>query len=88
MAQVKLNWTANPEAEQVTGYNVYGDGALIGVSPTTEFIAADVPPGAHVYEVAAVNKWGEGPKSDPASTPAAAGKVVGVSISINVTVNV
>lgn len=88
MAQVKLNWTANDAVEQVTGYNVYQDGALLGVSPTTEYIAADVAPGAHVFEVAAANVWGEGPKSDPVSTPSAPSKVGGVSIAITVNVQV
>lgn len=85
---VKLNWTANPAEEAVTGYNVYKDGALLAVAPANEYNDVNVAAGLHSYEVAAVNIWGEGPHSDPVSTPAAASKVGGVTIQINVSVSV
>lgn len=88
MAQAKLSWTANPENEAVTGYNIYQDGVLAGVSPTTEFLIQNLASGQHTFEVAAVNLWGEGPKSDPISTPGTPSKVGGVTIQITVNVQV
>jgi len=88
MNTVKVTWNPNDPVEGVTGYNVYQDGVLAGNSTTADFTVQNVTPGAHKYEVAAVNIWGEGPKSDPVSTPNVPSKVVGVQIAINVSVNV
>ncbi len=88
MAEVKLTWNASPENEQVSGYRVYQDGLPAGTIGLPEFVIPDVAPGVHSYEVAALNIWGEGPKSDPVSTPAVPGKVSGVQISININVTV
>ena len=88
MAEVRLTWTPNAPAEAVTAYNVYQDSALVGSPTAAELVIPNVASGAHIYEVAAVNLWGEGPKSDPVSTPPICSKVGGVSISINVSVTV
>ena len=88
MNTVKVTWNPNAPEEGVTGYNIYQDGALAGNSNTADFIVQNVTPGIHQYEVAAVNIWGEGPKSDPVSTPNVPSKVVGVQIAININVNV
>jgi len=85
---VKVTWNPNAPEEGVTGYNVYQDGALAGNSTTTDFTVQNVTPGIHKYEVAAVNLWGEGPKSDPVSTPAIPSKPAGVQIAININVSV
>ena len=88
MNTVKVTWNPNDPAEGVTGYNIYQDGALAGNSTTADFTVQNVTPGVHKYEVAAVNIWGEGPKSDPVSTPNVPSKVVGVQIAINININV
>jgi len=88
MNTVKVTWTPNAPDEGVAGYNVYQDDALAGSSTTGDYTVQNVMPGVHKYEVAAVNIWGEGPKSDPVSTPLAASKVVGVQIAVNINVNV
>ena len=89
MAQVTVNWTQNPAEEIVSGYNAYVDGVLATPSPIVPPFVSDMAMGLHNVEIAAVNAWGEGPKSDPVSTPPAPSKPTGVSISItvNVTVN-
>jgi hypothetical protein len=88
MNEVKLSWTPNAPEEGVKGYNVYQDEVLAGSPAGPELAISNVAPGMHKFEVAAVNIWGEGPKSDPVFTPAIPTKVGGVSISINISVNV
>lgn len=87
-AEVRLTWNANAPGELVSAYNVYQDNALVGSPTGTELVIPAVPAGAHAYQIAAVNVWGEGPKSDPVMTPDIASKVGGVQISITVNVSV
>ena len=82
MADVKITCTANPTEEAITGYKFFQDDVEIGLSAVPEFTVTSVAPGVHKYEVAAVNAWGPGPKSDPVSTPPAASKCGGVQINI------
>lgn len=83
MATVTLTWTANDPGEQVTSYRVYQDGAQALEIPASPAVLAGVTPGQHTFEVAAMNLWGEGPKSDPLTTPPAASKPV-VTILVSV----
>ena len=85
-ATVVLSWPANPADEQVSSYNVYRDGTVVGSPTSPGFTDTGVAPGVHSYEVAAVNIWGEGPHSDPVTTPAPCTKVVNVTINVSVTV--
>jgi hypothetical protein len=85
--KAQLNWPVNPPEEQVTGYNVYMDGAQVGNTQEPKF-ELEISPDAHAFAVSAVNVWGEGPQSDPVKTPAPCSKVGGLSISIVVNVSV
>jgi hypothetical protein len=61
MHSVSLSWT---EAQTVTGFNVYRDGAQIG-SPTQEtYTDQQVASGQHAYYVTAFNADGESNPSD------------------------
>jgi hypothetical protein len=88
MADVQLNWVPAPTApnENLTGYNVYKNGAKTGaVAPdVTVYTDLAVTPGIYTYEVVASNIWGEGPKSDPVKSPPAASKVQSVSLTVKV----
>jgi hypothetical protein len=72
-----LSWDANPEAEQVSGYDVYehvgSDYNLLTPEPipATTYPLGAVPPGAHTYAVSALNIRGESPKSSEVTFPAA-----------------
>ena len=88
MANVILSWTANPPTEQVSAYTVYRDNAAITTVTTTTYTDADVPLGQHIYEVSAINAWGEGPKSDPISTLLPPSKVSGLTVQVVVTVTI
>jgi hypothetical protein len=83
----QLSRPANSTEEQVTGYNVYMDGAQVGNTQEPKF-ELDITPEAHNFAVAAVNLWGEGPQSDPVKTPVPCSKVGGLAISIVVNVSV
>ncbi|MBZ5499714.1 MAG: hypothetical protein LAP85_25215 [Acidobacteriia bacterium] len=85
--RAQLSWPANAAEEQVTGYNVYMDGAQVANTQEPKF-EVDITPEAHTFAVSAVNVWGEGPQSDPVKTPAPCSKVGGLSISIVVNVSV
>ncbi len=63
MTTVTLNWDA-PEAESLTGYNVYRDNTLVTLNPVTDTTYTDeyVVAGTHLYRVTAVYDAGE---SDP-----------------------
>lgn len=76
MANVQLSWTANDAIEQVTKYNVYQDGTKVLEVASSPALLPNVVPGVRQFQVAPVNLWGEGPKSDPVVTPPAASKVV------------
>jgi|GEM_PF-3635249 hypothetical protein len=85
MATVSLSWPANPADENVIAYAVYQDGALVSSPAGTSVEIPDVVPGAHVFEIAAINEaWGEGPKSDPGTTPKACTKVGIITIKITI----
>ena len=84
-ADVTVTWDANPAAENVTEYVVYVDDAEASRTGAT-LAAVDVAPGAHVFEVSAVNQWGESARSDPVSTPPASSAPVSVSVTVSVTV--
>jgi hypothetical protein len=86
-ATVTLSWTPSPAAEQVTKYNVYGDGGLLGSPTSPDFVINLVTPGVHSFTVAPVNVWGEGPMSDPVLTPPACSNITNVAISITVQVS-
>ena len=85
--EVTLAWDANPAEELVTEYVLYMDDAE--VARTGEISATvDVDAGAHVFEVVAVNRWGESDRSDPAVTPPAASPPRTLSVTVAVTVTV
>ena len=89
-AEVMVTWDANPAVENVTEYVVYVDDAEASRTGAT-LAAVDVAPGAHVFEVSAVNQWGESARSDPVSTPPASsapGVVVVVVPPVTVSVTV
>ena len=87
MADVKITCNPNPSDEGVTLYHFYQDGVQAGTNSIPELTLVSVVPGIHVYEVAAENVWGIGPKSDPVSSPKSASKCGGVNISIVITVS-
>lgn len=83
MAKVKVSWPASPADEQVVGYQVQMDGAVVG-SPTAPELTVEVQPGLHTFAVAPVNVWGPGPLSDSVATPKAASKIASLTIAITV----
>ena len=74
MATVTISWSPNDSAEQVTGYAIYQDAVKVQTVAASPATLPSVVPGAHNFAVAAVNLWGEGPKSDAYVTPPAASK--------------
>ena len=84
-AEVMVTWDANPAVENVTEYVMYVDDAEVSRTGTTS-AAVDVDPGAHVFEVSAVNQWGESERSNPVVTPPVASIPVPVSVTISLTV--
>ena len=86
-AEVTLAWDANPADQLVTEYVLYMDDAE--VARTGESAATvDVDAGAHVFEVTAVNRWGESGRSEPAGTPPLASPPRTLSVTVAVTVTV
>lgn len=63
-----LRWTpaASNGGCPVTGFRIYGDGGIVGAVGSMAFAWPNVFAGL-VYQVAAVNVAGEGPKSLPAT---------------------
>jgi hypothetical protein len=84
MAKVTLSWPASPAAEQVTGYSVSMDGAVVGTPTAPTYVVDPVTPGVHSFAVAPVNIWGSGPASDAKATPGQASKIPNLTISITV----
>ena len=87
--ELVCSWDANPAAEQVTNYNVYLDGALVGGSASLGCTIFEIAPGPHTVEVSAVNSTAEGPKSDPVTVNVLAvpGRVVNVQVHVTVVVH-
>jgi hypothetical protein len=86
-AEVTLKWDANAAEDEVTEYVVYlGGGEVARTGETT--LAMDIEPGAHVFEVSAVNRWGESVRSDPAVTPPKASPPQMLTVTVTVTVTV
>ena len=85
MVNVSISCDANPVDEQVTGYNFFQDGQLVGSVPSPSFSIQNVPVGPHAYSVSALNSLGEGPQSDPISIFVPSGAP---SKCVNVVVNV
>jgi hypothetical protein len=86
-ATVNLDWDDNPAPEGITQYVVYednGDGTFsVKTSSTTSNAAVlNVTAGVHKYVVAAVNVWGEGPKSGSVTTPLAPSAPTGLTITV------
>lgn len=79
-----VSWTANPTAEQITGYKVYLDGSLAGSPTGTSYSISNVQPGSRSVAVSAVNALTEGPQSDPVTVPIPAlpSKVMNVKVSV------
>ena len=86
MADVVLTWSANPVDEGVSGYVVYKNGTEVARPSTTTFTDPNVSPGNYTYEVAAVNGWGDGPKSDSVKTPPPASKPQNLVLVVKVQV--
>jgi hypothetical protein len=82
MVNVNIMCTPNDPVEEVSLYHFFQDDIEIGAIANPTFMAIDVVPGVHKYEVAAENVWGLGPKSDPVFTPPVASKCGGVTINI------
>ncbi|MGI5181417.1 fibronectin type III domain-containing protein [Dactylosporangium sp. CA-152071] len=61
--QVWLAWEAVQTATD--GYDVYRDGVRIAWSYGPAYLVTSVPPGAHTFEVTALNSAGESPRSHP-----------------------
>jgi hypothetical protein len=96
MAQLTLNWNANPADELIAAYRVYKDDAMVQEVPGTSAVIDGVGPGQYKIEVSAINEKGEGPKSDPViatvelqppSKPTGLTVVVTVNVTVNVNVN-
>lgn len=77
MANVRLEWAANPAAEQVIAYKVweYVNGNmsypnLLGETVNTFYEIPNHSSGIFAWSVSAMNLAGDGPKSDPVLGPA------------------
>ena len=57
---VELSWDAVADA---TGYNVYRDGSLLEALSSNSFSDSGVADGTYLYEVSALNDYGEGAKA-------------------------
>jgi len=85
MAAPFLICTAPDSAQQVTAYNIYQDGTLIGhvlaeADGSLKFDLEGITPGAYTFTATAANAWGESPLSDPYISPTSASAPSGVSL--------
>lgn len=63
---VTLTWDDNMGYDAVTSYNVYANGVKVGSSEVSSYTVSDLQPGKmYVFEVTAVNYYGESFASDP-----------------------
>ena len=73
---VRLGITANPAADEVSGYNIFhahgtNDFLLVGFTTNTAYTVANVLPGTNRFRISAKNIWGDSDLSDPVTlTPA------------------
>ncbi len=70
-----LTWLERPANEKIFYYNIYEDNRLIGKAFFPNYTAQVLTPGKHVYQVSAVNVWGEGVKSKAVTSPNVTGTV-------------
>lgn len=82
---VALSWNPNAASEQVTGYNIYVDGAKNSTVTTTS-ATVTVTNGAHSFYVTAVNAWAESAPSATVTTPPLPGAPSGVKYIVTVTI--
>lgn len=96
MAELILNWNANPVEEEVSAYRVYLNDAAVQDVTTPQAVIPNVSKGDYKIEVSAINSSGEGPKSDPITAtvplpvptkPSGLMCVVNVNVTVNVNVN-
>lgn len=63
---VTLTWDDNMGYDAVTSYNVYANGLKVGSTTVSSYTVSDLQPGKmYVFEVTAVNYYGESFASDP-----------------------
>lgn len=86
---VIANWSANAPAEQITGYKVIWDNAVVATVTNTTYTIRSVTTGPHELKVRAVNSLTEGPDSDPlaVNVPALPSKVTNVTATISFTLS-
>jgi hypothetical protein len=88
IVNVIINATANPAAEQITGYEALEGTVIVGTAPALPLTVANVTPGPHTYTLRAKNAIMIGPVSSPVNVTVPAPVTAPTNVSITITVTV